>query len=99
MPASLSVAANLPLDRRKHLAIQALARTEPLSRVAARERVSRKFLYHQKRKANEALDQAFAPTQPGPAVLFHLPVTTAWLNQPILGLVLICHSSYRVVLR
>ncbi len=30
-------------------------------------------------------------------VLFHLPVTKTWLSQLILGLVLICHSSYRGV--
>ena len=30
-------------------------------------------------------------------VLFHLPVTKNWLYQLILGLVLICHSSYRNV--
>jgi len=99
MPAFLSVAANLPPDHRKHLAIQTLARTEPLSRVAAREQVSRKFLYHQQRKANAALDHAFAPVQADPAVLFYLPVTAAWLNQLILGLILICHSSYRGVIR
>ena len=28
-------------------------------------------------------------------VLFYLPVTKAWLRQLVLGLVLICHSSYR----
>ena len=30
-------------------------------------------------------------------VLFHLPMTRNWLFQLILGLVLICHSSYRNV--
>lgn len=30
-------------------------------------------------------------------VLFHLPMTKNWLYQLILGLVLICHSSYRGV--
>jgi hypothetical protein len=99
MPSSLSVAANLSPNYCKHLAIQTLARTEPLSRVAARERVSRKFLYHQKRKADTALDQAFAPVQDDPAVLFYLPVTAAWLKQLVLSLILICHSSYRGVIR
>jgi len=99
MTSSLSVAANLPPDDRKHLAIQTLARTEPLSRVAARARVSRQFLYRQKSKADAALDQAFAPAQDDPAVLFYLPVTAAWLNQLVLCLILICHSSYRGVIR
>jgi len=99
MTSSLSVAANLSHPSRKHLAIQTLARTEPLSRVAAREQVSRKFLYHQKQKAETALDQAFAPAGETPDVLFYLPVTEAWLNQLVLSLVLVCHSSYRGVMR
>jgi hypothetical protein len=32
-------------------------------------------------------------------VLFYLPVTAAWLNQLVLSLVLICHSSYRGVIQ
>jgi len=31
-------------------------------------------------------------------VLFYLPVTKAWLHQVVLGLILICHSSYRGVI-
>ena len=34
------------------------------------------------------------PPAPRPRRLFHLPVTQDWLQQVILGLVLICHSSY-----
>lgn len=99
MPTSLSVAANLSSAHRKYLAIQALAGTEPLSRVAAREQVSRKFLYHQKSKADTALDRTFAPVQTGSSVLFYLPVTAAWLHQLVVGLILICHSSYRGVIQ
>jgi len=32
-------------------------------------------------------------------VLFYLPVTAAWLNQLVLSLVLICHSSYRGIIQ
>jgi len=49
--------------------------------MAAREGISRKFLYRQKRKAEAALDQAFVPFEDDPAVLFYLPVTAAWLTQ------------------
>ena len=45
----------------------------------------------------QALDDSFAPSQGDDDVLFHLPVTKNWLYQLILGLVLICHSSYRGV--
>lgn len=32
------------------------------------------------------------------AVLFHLPVTKTWLRQAVIGLVLLCHGSYRGVI-
>ena len=92
-----SVAASLPPTSRKSLAINVLARTEPISRLAAREKVSRKFLYQQCRKANSALDEAFTPICSNQEVLFYLPVTKKWLSQLILALILICHSSYRGV--
>ena len=57
----------------------------------------RKFIYQQGYKAQQALDESFAPTPADDDVLFYLPVTQNWLFQLILGLVLICHSSYRGV--
>jgi hypothetical protein len=59
--------------------------------------VSRKFIYQQGDKAQRSLDASFAPSRGDDDVLFHLPVTKSWLYQLILGLVLICHSSYRGV--
>jgi len=99
MPSLHSVAANLPQNCRKHLAIEALAGNDPISRIAVRENVSRKFLYRQKKKAETALDQAFSSDNEASDVLFYLPVTKAWLIQLVLGLVLICHSSYRGVIQ
>jgi hypothetical protein len=43
----------------------------------------------------EAIDDTFAAKDDD--VLFYLLVTKAWLDQLILALVLICHSSYRGV--
>lgn len=43
------------------------------------------------------MDATFEPTASDDDVLCHLPVTKTWLSQLILGLVLICHSSYRGV--
>ena len=93
------VAAKLPLDARKQIAIQSLARRAPISRLAVQEKVSRKFIYQQKHKADAALNQAFSPAEDASDVLFYLPVTAAWLNQLVLSLVLICHSSYRGVIQ
>ena len=50
-----SVAASLAPAQRKNLAIKVLAKNEPLTHLAAREKVSRKFLYQQYSKANTAI--------------------------------------------
>lgn len=83
--------------QRQDLAIQVLAGAETVSDLARQHEVSRKFLYQQAHRAEEALRPAFAPTPTPEDVLFYLPVTKAWLRQLVLALVLICHSSYRGV--
>ena len=97
MSPALSIAASLSPDVRQDIGIQALSRSQPLSHIAATHQVSRKFVYQQGDKAQQALNESFTPSQGDDAVLFHLPVTKHWLFQLILGLVLICHSSYRNV--
>ena len=93
----LSVAASLSPDIRQDIGIQVLSRSQPISHLAATHQVSRKFIYQQGDKAQQALDESFAPTPADDEILSHLPVTKSWLYQLILGLVLICHSSYRNV--
>ena len=97
MSSTLSVAASLSSSVRQEIGIQALSRSQPISQLADKHQVSRKFVYQQGDKAQQALDESFAPSQGDDDVLFHLPVTKNWLYQLILGLVLICHSSYRGV--
>ena len=86
-------------QQRRDLAIEALAGTETVAALARQHEVSRKFLYQQIHTAEEALNQAFAPSSTADDVLFYLPVTKAWLRQLVLALVLICHSSLRGVLK
>jgi hypothetical protein len=86
----------LPQER-QHLAVQVLAGAQPVSDLAREHEVSRKFLYQQAHTAQAALTQAFEPDPKTEKVLFHLPVTKAWLRQLVLGLVLIGHSPYRAV--
>ena len=84
--------------QRRQLALEALAGTETVSRLAGQHAVSRKFVYRQAAKAEEALDAAFSPgDRDDEKVLFQLPVTKGWLRQLMLGLTLICHSSLRGV--
>lgn len=98
MSANNSVASRLCPDTRKNIAIQAISRSEPIKTLSVKHGVSRKFIYEQKNKAEEAIEVAFTTSEEEEEkVLFHLPVTKSWLSQMILGLVLICHSSYRGV--
>ena len=60
--------------------------------------MSRKFVDQPMHKGSEALEQAFDAQAPEETVLFYLPVTKAWLRQAVMGLVLLCHSSYRGVI-
>ena len=90
-------AQNLAPEQRQRLALGALAGNQPIAHLAAEHEVSRKFVYQQADKAQQALDQAFAPVWDDPRVLFYLPVTKALLRQLVLGLILICHSSFRGV--
>ncbi|MGH2416155.1 MAG: hypothetical protein ACRDEA_21185, partial [Microcystaceae cyanobacterium] len=59
--------------------------------------VSRNFLYQQGHRAKNALNLAFEKRETDKEVTFYLPITQEWIFQLILGLVLICHSSYRGV--
>lgn len=97
-PPSPCAAQELDGEHRKQLAVQVLARTEPVTDLAKRHRVSRKFLYEQADKGAQALARTFASQAKDDEVLFYLPVTKAWLRQVVLGLVLLCHSSFRGVL-
>ena len=97
MDRHVGAAARLPESDRKDLAIQALGRSETVSDLAVRHGVSRKFVYGQTHKAAAALDDAFLSATPDDEVLFELAVTQTWLHQVIVGLALICHSSYRGV--
>jgi hypothetical protein len=54
-------------------------------------------VYQQTDKARIALDDAFSSAVPDDEVLFELTVTKTWLRQVMVGLPLICRSSYRGV--
>jgi len=95
MDRCVGAAARLPGSDRKDLAIQALAGSGTVSDLAARHGVSCKFVYQQTHKAVAALDDAFLSATPDDEVLFEVAITKTWLRQVIVGLTLICRSSYR----
>jgi hypothetical protein len=90
-----SVASGLQPLQRQELAVKVLSKQEPVTQIAQREQVSRKFLYQQKAIAEDALNQAFETEKPEQEVLYYLPITEKWIFQLILALILICHCSYR----
>ena len=96
---TLSCPAKLMEPRqRQDLALHALAGMDSIRGLAQQHEVSRKFVRQQATKAEDALQEAFSPEEPGEdQILFELPVTKAWLRQAVLGLTLICHSSIRGV--
>jgi hypothetical protein len=97
MGGRVGAAAALSESDRQELAVQALARAATVNDPAVQYGTSRKFVYQQMHKAGAALDDAFMSAAPDEEVLFTLTVTKAWLRQVIVGLALICHSSYRGV--
>src|SRR5437870_5730400 len=70
----LNPAAKLGPKQRKDLAINVLAKTEPVSHLANKHSVSRKFLYQQAEKADGALNVLFQHKTKDQDVLFFLPV-------------------------
>jgi len=90
--------AALTPEQRQEISLQGLARTEPISHLAKRNQVSRRFVYKQMAKGKEALEQAFNSKESEEEVLFWIPVTKSWLRQVVLALVLYCHSPFRGVI-
>jgi hypothetical protein len=84
-------------QQRQRLAVEALAGTVPITELADRTHVSRRFVYQQQDLARHALSTAFDPPPTDDSVLFHLPVTKQWIRQFTLGLVLIGHCPLRGV--
>jgi hypothetical protein len=87
-------AKNLGPATRQEIGISALSGKETVTSLAQDHSTSRKFVYKQKETASTALDNAFSENQKDSEVLFYIPVTKAWLEQVVLALILICHSSY-----
>ena len=92
-----SRAASLKPKQRKQLFIEMQSSTQTKTAIASREGVSRKFLYQQQKKGNQALEKEFNQPKEESDILYWIPVTKNWIFQVILALIFICHSSYRGV--
>lgn len=87
-------------EGRAELALAALGREETISELAREHGVSRKFIYEQLARAEEAVFESFTARslEMEERVLFHLPVTGSWIKQCVLTLLLCCHAPYRGVI-
>lgn len=94
---NLVSAHQLGSKERLELGLNALTGKESISEQSRRYDVSRKFIYQQQEKAEEALEKAFDSPVKEDKVLFYIPVTKAWIQQVVLGLIFLCHSSFRGV--
>ena len=93
-----SHAKQLSSSQRKQLALDAMNDSSSITDLANNNHVSRKFVYQQKDKANAAVNDAFDLTaKEDDKVLFNLPVTSSWLRQLTLCLVLHCRANHRGV--
>lgn len=93
----LSLASQMDGTQRKEIALDAISKQRPISHIAAKQKVSRKFVYSQQGKALAAINDVFINEGQDDKVLFYLPVTKYWLCQLILMLVLYCRGSFRGV--
>jgi hypothetical protein len=87
----------LTSSQRQNIGIQALKGNTPITNVAKRYGVSRKFVYQQKEKALEGISKAFEKQPSNDKILFYIPVTKSWLFQVVLALIFICRASYQGV--
>lgn len=81
--------------QRQEVAVAALSGLDPLSRIADSWEVSRKFVYQQKARAEEALREAFQPEPFPESFRGWLPVNRAWIERTVLSAALHCHGSIR----
>lgn len=92
------VAHSLNSSQRQEIGIQSIKGHIPIKHIANRYDVSRKFIYEQKEKAFNGIAQAFEKKEDSDnEVLFYIPVTKKWLEQVLLALIFLCHSSYQGV--
>ncbi len=75
MNSAVFVASSLSSSHRQQLAVKVISKQEPVSHIARKEKVSRKFIYQQQDIAQTALHKAFEKEEKDSEVLYHLPVT------------------------
>jgi hypothetical protein len=93
---SLCPAKTMSSERKKRIGMDVMMNTKTITCLANENNTSRKFIRQQGRSAQEAIDNVFdiGPSSSGD-VLYHLPITKAWITQLVIALMLLGHTPYR----
>jgi len=87
---------HLSKESKRDMGLKALKGNFKISDIAQQHHCSRTTVYAQKEKVLSAVNQAFE--EDDSEVLYHIPVTKAFIKQVVLSLFLICQSSYRNII-
>ena len=90
----LHPAKSLSISERQTIALQAIRHDQQITELAAEKQVSRDFIYAQKNKALQAIDNKFQSANDSD-VLFYLPITKKWISSFIICLILHCRACHR----
>ena len=79
------------IKQKKTIALQVIHQKQTITNIATENQVSRQFVYKQKKKATQAIDDVFKEAgteneKKNEKVLFYLPVTKSWITQLVLVL-------------
>lgn len=86
----------IPSAMKLEIGLQAISRKQPIVNIAQRYDCSRTTVYKQQEKIIQAANQAYE--NENNEILFYIPVTKAFIQKMVVGLFLICKSSYRDIM-
>jgi Transposase len=86
----------IPPKTKLEIGLQAISRKQPIVNIAQRYDCSRTTVYKQQEKIIQAANQAYEAEDDD--ILFYIPVTKPFIQQLVVGLFLICKSSYRDIM-
>ena len=86
----------IPSKTKLEIGLQAISRKQPIVDIAQRYDCSRTTVYKQQEKIIQAANKAYECENN--EILFYIPVTKKFIEQIVVGLFLICKSSYRDIM-
>ena len=86
----------LPLAVKRNIGIESLKEKATIVDISNRFNVSRNSVYKQQSRALAAVNQAFEQTDD--EVLYHIPVTKAYIHRTVTALYLVCRAGSRDIM-